>query len=62
MDSPAARRRSPPGSRAGLGQAEIGAEAGLALSSVITYRRRAYRKLGVADRRQLRGLLERLAR
>lgn len=46
----------------GLGQAEIGAEAGLALSSVITYRRRAYRKLGVADRRQLRGLLERLAR
>ncbi|MBO9499515.1 MAG: helix-turn-helix transcriptional regulator [Novosphingobium sp.] len=42
----------------GLGQAEIGAEAGLALSSVITYRRRAYRKLGVADRRQLRRLLE----
>lgn len=45
----------------GRSQAEIGEEAGLALSSIITYRRRAYRKLGVANRRQLRRLLEEAA-
>lgn len=45
----------------GMAQAEIGAEARLALSSVITYRRRAYRKLGVSDRHQLRRMLDALA-
>ncbi len=46
----------------GRSQAEIGAESGLAISSVVTYRRRAYRKLGIGDRRQLRQLLEHVRR
>lgn len=37
----------------GRTQAEIGAETGLTLSSVITYRRRAYCKLGVMDKQEL---------
>jgi len=46
----------------GMQQAEIAAEIGIALSSIITYRRRAYRKLGVGDRRQLRQFVEGLMR
>lgn len=41
----------------GKSQAEIASETGVALSSVITYRRRAYRKLGVATRRDLQALI-----
>lgn len=37
----------------GRTQGEIGAETGLTLSSVITYRRRAYCKLGVMDKQEL---------
>lgn len=37
----------------GKTQKEISAESGVALSSVVTYRQRAYRKLGVANRRGL---------
>lgn len=44
----------------GRTQGEIAEAAGLAVSSVITYRRRAYRKLGVADRRGLVAFLETL--
>ncbi len=43
---------------AGRSQREIAQAAGVALSSVITYRRRAYRKLGVADRRGLAEFLD----
>ena len=39
-------------------QKDIAEELGLAVASVVTYRRRAYRKLGVHDRRQLRRLLD----
>lgn len=42
----------------GEGQAEIAARCDVALSSVITYRRRAYRKLKVNNRRQLRDFFE----
>lgn len=38
-------------------QKEISRQTGLALSSIVTYRRRAYRKLGASDRRALQGLL-----
>jgi DNA-binding CsgD family transcriptional regulator len=41
----------------GRTQREISASTGIALSSVITYRRRAYRKLGVRDRRGLADML-----
>lgn len=37
-------------------QAEIAGNVGLSVNSVITYRRRAYQKLGVADRRALQAL------
>ncbi|MFV3126509.1 helix-turn-helix transcriptional regulator [Niveispirillum sp. KHB5.9] len=37
----------------GRTQGEIGAETGLTLSSIITYRRRAYCKLGVMDKQEL---------
>ncbi|WP_044562716.1 helix-turn-helix transcriptional regulator [Azospirillum sp. B4] len=37
----------------GRTQEEIGVQAGLSLASVITYRRRAYCKLGVMDKREL---------
>lgn len=37
----------------GRSQKEIGADMNLALSSIITYRRRAYQKLGVENRRRL---------
>jgi DNA-binding CsgD family transcriptional regulator len=49
------------GLAAGRSQPEIAEGCGLALSSVITYRRRAYQKLAVTDRLQLRALCERLA-
>jgi len=42
----------------GVQQSEIATRAGLALSSIVTYRRRAYRKLGISDRRQLRQLAD----
>jgi DNA-binding CsgD family transcriptional regulator len=42
----------------GKTQTEIAHETGVALSSVITYRRRAYRKLGVSNRRDLQTLLK----
>lgn len=42
----------------GQTQAEIAGYAGLSVSSVITYRRRAYQKLKVADRRALQALCE----
>lgn len=45
----------------GESQPEIARRSGLALSSVITYRRRAYLKLRVADRLELVALCERLA-
>lgn len=41
----------------GKSQTEIAEEAGVALSSVVTYRRRAYRKLGVSTRRDLQKFL-----
>ena len=41
----------------GKTQREISAATGIALSSVITYRRRAYRKLCVSDRRGLADFL-----
>jgi DNA-binding CsgD family transcriptional regulator len=44
----------------GRTQPEIARRSGLALTSVITYRRRAYQKLQVSDRRELRALCERL--
>jgi DNA-binding CsgD family transcriptional regulator len=44
----------------GQSQSEIAKNTGLALNSVITYRRRAYQKLKVADRRALRAMCERL--
>lgn len=37
----------------GLSQSDIARRFGVSLNSVITYRRRAYQKLGVSDRRQL---------
>ena len=37
----------------GLSQSDIARRFGISLNSVITYRRRAYQKLGVSDRRQL---------
>lgn len=37
----------------GKTQQDMAAESGVAMSSVITYRKRAYRKLGVEDRRDL---------
>jgi DNA-binding CsgD family transcriptional regulator len=43
---------------AGAGQAETAAAIGVALSSVATYRRRAYAKLGRSDRRGVRALLQ----
>lgn len=46
----------------GRTQREISAATGIALSSVITYRRRAYRKLGVRDRRGLADFLHALDR
>lgn len=45
----------------GRTQKEISEEVGLAVSSVVTYRQRAYRKLGVADRRGLEALYEEIA-
>ena len=42
----------------GQTQAEIAGYVGLSVSSVITYRRRAYQKLKVADRRELKALCE----
>jgi DNA-binding CsgD family transcriptional regulator len=44
----------------GQSQADIAKSSGLALTSVITYRRRAYQKLKVADRLELRALCERM--
>jgi DNA-binding CsgD family transcriptional regulator len=44
----------------GQSQSDIAKAAGLALNSVITYRRRAYQKLKVADRLELRAMCERL--
>lgn len=44
----------------GHSQTEIAMGAGLTLNSVITYRRRAYQKLKVADRQELRALCERM--
>jgi LuxR family transcriptional regulator, activator of tox operons len=41
-------------------QADIARSSGLTLNSVITYRRRAYQKLKVADRLELRALCERM--
>lgn len=41
---------------------EISEKVGLALSSIVTYRQRAYRKLGVSDRRGLEALYEGIAR
>jgi len=42
----------------GKTQKEISQESGVALNSVVTYRRRAYRKLGVSDRRGLATFFE----
>lgn len=47
------------GMAAGHSQSDIAQRYGLALNSVITYRRRAYQKLKVADRRELKALCER---
>jgi len=44
----------------GQSQSDIAKASGLALNSVITYRRRAYQKLEVADRLELRTMCERL--
>jgi|GEM_PF-1029892 len=44
----------------GQSQSEIARCAGIALNSVVTYRRRAYQKLRVSNRRELRALCERL--
>jgi len=44
----------------GQSQSDIAKASGLALNSVITYRRRAYQKLKVADRLELRALCDRL--
>lgn len=44
----------------GQSQLDIASRCGLALNSVITYRRRAYQKLKVADRRELKALCERM--
>lgn len=44
----------------GHSQADIAKSSGLALNSVITYRRRAYQKLKVADRLELRAMCERM--
>ncbi|MGK9052983.1 helix-turn-helix transcriptional regulator [Neorhizobium petrolearium] len=41
---------------------EISEKVGLALSSIVTYRQRAYRKLGVSDRRGLEALYEGISR
>lgn len=43
----------------GQSQSDIARRFGLSLNSVITYRRRAYQKLGVADRRELQALCAR---
>jgi len=43
----------------GRTQKEIAQATGVALSSVVTYRRRAYRKLGVSDRHEVADLLRR---
>jgi DNA-binding CsgD family transcriptional regulator len=43
----------------GQTQAQIAGSVGLSVNSVITYRRRAYQKLAVADRRALQALCER---
>jgi DNA-binding CsgD family transcriptional regulator len=43
----------------GQTQAEIAGYVGLSVNSVVTYRRRAYQKLKVADRRALQALCER---
>lgn len=45
----------------GRTQAEIGMATGLTLSSVVTYRRRAYCKLGVMDKRELTAAYRELA-
>ena len=42
----------------GQSQADIAKSTGLALNSVITYRRRAYQKLKVADRLELRAMYD----
>ncbi len=44
----------------GHSQSDIAKSSGLALNSVITYRRRAYQKLKVADRLELRAMCEKL--
>ncbi len=44
----------------GQSQSDIAKASGLALNSVITYRRRAYQKLKVADRLELREMCDRL--
>ncbi|WP_172717068.1 MULTISPECIES: helix-turn-helix transcriptional regulator [Neorhizobium] len=41
---------------------EISEKVGLALSSIVTYRQRAYRKLGVSDRRGLEALYKGISR
>jgi len=46
----------------GRTQNEIAETTGVALSSIVTYRRRAYRKLGVADQRELERLYHQLSR
>lgn len=45
----------------GKTQKEISSESGVAMSSVVTYRQRAYRKLGVANRRGLAAFYRTLA-
>ena len=42
----------------GEGQADIARRCGIAVSSVVTYRKRAYRKLDVENRRMLRAFFE----
>jgi LuxR family transcriptional regulator, activator of tox operons len=44
----------------GQSQSDIAKASGLALNSVITYRRRAYQKLKIADRLELRAMCDRL--
>lgn len=44
----------------GQSQSDIAKSTGLGLNSVITYRRRAYQKLQVADRRELRAMCGRM--
>jgi DNA-binding CsgD family transcriptional regulator len=45
----------------GMTQKEISQDCGVAMSSIVTYRQRAYRKLGVANRRGLTAFYQTLA-